>query len=70
MSEVWSMAMRRRDLKLVAVGAGPSVVLSGVTLVALLVPEFRQFAGYFAGSALVSAIAFPALANVLRMRGS
>lgn len=62
------MAMGRRDLKLIAIGAGPSVGLIGLMFVALLLPEFRHFARYLAASALVSAIAFPALANVLRMR--
>lgn len=62
--------MGRRELVLVSVGAGPSVVLVCLIAVALAVPDLQRLARYLTFLALVSAIAFPALINVLSMRNS
>lgn len=62
--------MGRRELALISVAVGPSAVLVGLIIVALVVTDLQRFAPHLTSMALFSAIAFPALANVLRMRSS
>ena len=61
--------MTNSDKKLILVGAGPAVVCALLMLGALVSgAELNGTIGALAMAGVLSAIAFPAFANVLRMR--